>query len=199
MAWPEVDAVAIGASAGGVEALLSLTAALPADFPAAVLVVLHRPQHSAASPSIAEVLARGCRLPLADALDHEPIVAGRVLLAPAGYHLLVDPGPVAALSVDEPVLWSRPAIDPLFESAALVYRDRLLALLLTGASADGSAGALTVRRVGGELWVQDPREAAVPTMPAAALRAAGADRVLGLTEMCRMLGAARARGEPHES
>ena len=186
--WPDVDAVVIGASAGGVEALIAIATALPAGFHAAVLIVLHRAARADdEGMSAAALLAHHCALPVEDAWDHEPIAPGSVRLAPAGYHLLVDAGPVTVLSVDEPVLWSRPAIDPLFESAAETYGPRLLAVLLTGASADGAAGALAVRRAGGELWVQDPADAAVATMPQSALQAAGADRVLPLAQICAAL------------
>lgn len=191
--WPEVDAVVIGASAGGVEALLALVGALPPAFPVPVLVVLHRPAQTGRGATLASLLARRCALTVADALDHQPLTAGQVVLAPADYHLLVDPGPVAALSLDPPVLWSRPAIDPLFETAAAVFGARLLALLLTGGSADGSAGAEAVRRHGGELWVQDPAEAQVPTMPQAALQRSGADRVCTIDDMCRALAAVDTR------
>jgi two-component system chemotaxis response regulator CheB len=185
--WPEVDAVVIGASAGGVDALLALTRVLPPGFPVPVLVVLHRPARRIGGASLAGLLARQCALEVSDAWDHQPLRPGQVVLAPPDYHLLVDPGPVAALSLDEPVLWSRPAIDPLFESAAAVFGPRLLALLLTGGSADGAAGAEAVRRCGGELWVQDPAEAQVKTMPQAALDRAGADRVCKIDEMGRAL------------
>ncbi|HSI47241.1 MAG TPA: chemotaxis protein CheB [Ideonella sp.] len=200
MDWPgpALKAVVIGASAGGVEALLALTAALPADFPAPVLVVLHRAPQPEGKLSPAALLARRCALPVEDAWAGQPLKPGRVLLAPADYHLLVDPGPdgpVAALSVDDAVLWSRPAIDPLFESAAHEYGAGLLAIVLTGASADGAAGALAVRAHGGRLWVQDPAEAVVPTMPQAALDLAGADQVMSLNMMCDALGRTRAGGE----
>lgn len=186
MPWPDVDAVVIGGSAGGVEALVAIVAALPAHFPAAVLIVLHRSQRDDGA-TLASLLARRCALPVDDAWDRQPVKAGEVVLAPPGYHLLVDCGPVIALSVDEPVLWSRPAIDPLFESAADCWGPRLLAIVLTGASVDGSAGARAVRRAGGEVWVQDPAEAAVPLMPRAALDWAGADRVLSLEAICAAL------------
>jgi two-component system chemotaxis response regulator CheB len=187
--WPAVDAVVVGASAGGVEALMSITRALPADFAVPLLVVLHRPARQPGGGSLAALLGRQCRLEVGDAWDRQPLRAGQLVLAPAGYHLMVDPGPVAALSVDAPVLWSRPAIDPLFESAARVFGSRLLALLLTGGSADGAAGAEAVRRRGGELWVQDPREAQVSAMPQAALDRAGADRVCTIETMGRALAA----------
>ncbi|MCA0239315.1 MAG: chemotaxis protein CheB [Proteobacteria bacterium] len=197
--WPEVDAVVLGASAGGVEALLALLPALPTAAPApSWLIVLHRGVQSHGDPSLAALLARACPLPLAEAEDRQPLCGGQVLLAPADYHLLVDRDgaqPVAALSVDARVRWSRPAIDPLFESAAQVFGDRLLAIVLTGASADGSDGAAAVRAAGGELWVQDPDEATVATMPRAARqRAGGADRVLTLAALRAALAATAARG-----
>ncbi|WP_051242158.1 chemotaxis protein CheB [Azohydromonas australica] len=183
----DADAVVIGASAGGVHALQALLGALDADFPPAVLVVLHL------SPGreslMAELLGAACALPVAEALDKQPVRGGTVTLAPPDYHLLVEPERCLALSVDDPVLFSRPAIDPLFESAAAAYGPRLLALLLTGASTDGSAGLAAVRRRGGQAWVQDPASASAATMPAAALAHAGADAVLTLDQMCRRLAA----------
>lgn len=185
---PDVDAVAIGASAGGVDALLALLPCLPLDTPP-VLVVLHRGPRQPGGASLAELLGRVCPVPVSDAWDRQPLHRGQVLLAPADYHLLVDPGPEAALSVDEPVLWSRPAIDPLLESAAAVFGARLLAIVLTGASADGAAGARQVRSRGGTLWVQDPEEASAPTMPLAALAQAGADEVMTIAAMGLALAA----------
>ncbi|HSW16574.1 MAG TPA: chemotaxis protein CheB, partial [Ramlibacter sp.] len=141
------DAVVIGASAGGVHALLTLLGCLPAGFEPAVLAVLHVP---ASQPSgVAELMAGVCALPVREALDKQPIAGGVVVFAPADYHLLVEPGRTLALSVDAPVHYSRPAIDPLFESAAEVFGERLLALVLTGANGDGAEGLLAVRRCGG--------------------------------------------------
>lgn len=181
----DADAVVIGASAGGVQALQALLGALPAGFAPAVLVVLHLP---AGRPSaIAELMARVCALPVGEALDKQPVMSGTVVFAPPDYHLMVEPGRSLALSVDAPVLYSRPAIDPLFESAAAVYGRRLLAVLLTGASHDGSAGLAAVRAAGGQAWVQDPEDAEVGTMPAAGLATAGADAVMNLSTLCRRL------------
>ncbi|NML18709.1 chemotaxis protein CheB [Azohydromonas caseinilytica] len=183
----DAEAVAIGASAGGVQALRELLGALPADFTPALLVVLHLP--SGRETRLAELLGAVCALPVAEALDGQPVHGGTVTLAPPDYHLLVEPDRTLSLSVDDPVLFSRPAIDPLFESAAAAFGARLLALLLTGASTDGSAGLAAVRRHGGQAWVEDPATACVPTMPAAALGHAGADAVLTLDEMRRRLAA----------
>ena len=188
-AFPDVDAVAIGASAGGVDALKELLGALPADFPAAVLVVMHLPPDGWGS--LPALFAQLCALPVLEALDKQPVTGGTVLFAPPNYHLLVEPERTVSLSVDPPVLFSRPAIDPLFESAAIVYGERLLAIVLTGASSDGSEGLAAVRRCGGHAWVQDPATAFAATMPASALALAGADEILTLADMCRRLSSTR--------
>jgi two-component system chemotaxis response regulator CheB len=188
-AFPDVDAVAIGASAGGVDALKELLGALPADFSPAVLVVMHLPPDG--SGSLSALFAQQCALPVLEALDKQPVTQGTVLFAPANYHLLVEPEHTLSLSIDPPVLFSRPAIDPLFESAAIVYGERLLAIVLTGASSDGSEGLAAVRRCGGHAWVQDPATAFASTMPASALALAGADDILTLADMCRRLSSTR--------
>lgn len=183
--WPRVDAVVVGGSAGAVDAMLELLPSWPADGPV-MLVALHRARHSGGS-ELAELFDRVCPARVADAWSRQPLTTGQVLLAPADYHLLVDPGPVAALSIDEPVLWSRPAIDPLFESAAAVFGPRLLAIVLTGASSDGAQGAAEVRGHGGEVWVQDPGQARADLMPRSVLQTAGADRCLTLQQMAHIL------------
>ncbi|AKJ29849.1 chemotaxis protein CheB [Caldimonas brevitalea] len=180
-----VDAVVIGASAGGVEALGLLLAALPPGFGAPVLVVLHVPPQRA--NHLAQLFGARCALPVVEAQDKQPLRPGTVYLAPPDYHLLVEPDFCVALSVDAPVHFSRPAIDPLFESAAAAYGSRLLAIVLTGASSDGSQGLRAVRKAGGQAWVQNPADAQVPTMPAAALKAAGADAILSLTAIAHTL------------
>lgn len=188
------DAIAIGTSAGGVEALSRLLPALPKGLGAAVFVVLHLPRHR---PSLlAEIFAPRCALPVREALDKEPVQPGTVYLAPPDYHLLVDAGPQIALSTDEPVHYSRPSVDVLFESAADVYGARLLGIILTGGNEDGAAGLAAVRRAGGMTLVQQPAEALAPQMPAAALARGPADRVATLEEMARFLGALDAGGAP---
>ncbi|QWT21423.1 chemotaxis protein CheB [Bacillus sp. NP157] len=185
--WPQ--AVVIGASAGGVHALRELLACLPVGFGAPVLVVQHIPRDRPSG--LAALLDDTCALPVAEAQDKQPLCPGVVLFAPPDYHLLVEDRETVALSRDEAVLYSRPAIDPLFESAAEVFGDGLLAILLTGASSDGSAGLAAVRREGGIAWVQDPDEAVAPTMPASAIAHAGADAIATLGELCRRLGELR--------
>lgn len=182
--WPQ--AVVLGASAGGIEALLLLLPALPAQLRAVVLVVLHR-RHERGLPALAGLLQRGCALPVREALDRQPLHPGQVLLAPADHHLLVDPGPVVALSLEPPVHHCRPALDLTLDSAARCWCAGLLAVVLTGANEDGAAGARAVRARGGRLWVQDPAQARAPLMPAAALAAAGADQVLPLAGLAEAL------------
>lgn len=178
----DTAAVVIGASAGGVEALLRVCGAFPADFAWPVLIVLHV---APGGPStLAGLLDQHCALPVTEAMDKQPITPGTVVVAPADYHLLVESTNTLALSVDAPVHYSRPAIDPLFESAALHWRKRLLAILMTGASRDGTDGVAMIRRLGGQAWIQDPDEAYSPLMPAHALQHAGADAVLQLEQIC---------------
>jgi two-component system chemotaxis response regulator CheB len=182
---PTPRAIVIGASAGGVLAVRELLAGLPAGLPCALLVVIHLPR---GRPSqLAEVMDGEVALPVMEAEDKQPIVPGQVLLAPPDYHLMVEDAGHVALSVDAPPMYSMPSIDVLFESAAHVWQHELLAIVLTGASADGAQGAAAVRRAGGRVWVQDPGEAEMPMMPAAVLAAAGADAVLTLKQMVRQL------------
>lgn len=179
------ELVVIGASAGGVSALQHVLRALPAELSAPVLVVLHLPRDRPSQ--IAGLLDPGCALQVREAEDKQPLQAGTVTFAPPDYHLLVESRQAIALSMDAPVLFSRPAIDPLFESAAAVFGTGVLAILLTGASSDGSEGVAAVRDAGGQAWLQCPDEAEVPTMPASALERAGADAVLPLALICECL------------
>jgi len=183
----EIDAVVMGASAGGVHALQAVLSSLSADFAPPVLVVLHLP--SGRPSRLPELFAPHCARPVCEAYDKQPLEPGTVVFAPPDYHLLVEDRGHLALSVDEPVLYSRPAVDFLFDSAAAAFTHRLLAILLTGASADGSEGIAAVRRAGGVAWVQDPSDAASELMPSSALALAGADEVLTLNKICERLAA----------
>lgn len=180
-----IEAITIGASAGGVEALLALLDPLPANFLPSILIVIHLPADR--SSSLPRLFSGRCRLPVKEAEDKEPIEPGKVYIAPPGYHLLVEPEKYLSLSMDEPEHYSRPSIDLLFESAAYAYRKRLLGIILTGASADGSEGLRAVRQLGGAAWVQDPQEATSAIMPRSAVAKAGADLVLPLKELATRL------------
>jgi len=180
-----VDAIVIGASAGGIEALLLLLPALSPRLRPPVFVVLHLPRDR---PSVlAEIFARKCAVPVREAEDKEPVAPGTVYFAPNDYHLLVDRGPQLSLSADDPVHHSRPSVDVLFESAADIYGDRLLGIILTGANEDGAAGLAAVHDAGGVTIVQRPDTARAPHMVLAALKLRPADRILTLEEIAAML------------
>jgi two-component system chemotaxis response regulator CheB len=180
-----IDGVVIGASAGGVEALSVLLPALPAGFSASVLIVLHQPRER---PSLlAEIFQKRCALPVREAEDKEPVVAGTVYFAPPDYHMLVEKEGQIALSADEPVHYSRPSIDVLFESAADAYGDRLLGIILSGGNEDGAAGLQAVHKAGGVTVVQQPDNAKVPVMVVSALQRGRVDFVLPLDEIAALL------------
>lgn len=161
--------VVIGSSWGGLHALRSVLGALPQSFEAAVCVAQHRAAADE-DAGLAGLLEAATPLSVRDAEDKDELRDGEVLLAPPGYHLLVEPGSVA-LSLDAPVRFSRPSIDVLFESAADAYRERAVGVVLTGANADGAAGLRRVHARGGHALVQDPADAERPEMPRAALDA----------------------------
>ena len=180
-----VEAVVIGASAGGVEALLTIFSELKPGFRLPIIVVLHLPEERRSQ--LAEVFAR--RLPLAvrEVQDKQPIVPGTLYFAGPGYHVSIEQDHSFSLSQEEPVHYSRPAIDYLFESAADVYQQRLAAILLTGANRDGAQGLSVVQQSGGLTIVQDPDEAQVATMPRAALDLFQPDCILPLRGIGRLL------------
>ena len=189
--------IVIGTSAGGVEALSAVLPALPPTLGAAVLVVIHLPRER---PSLlVDIFGPKCRLPVREAQDKEPLLAGTIYFAPPDYHLLVDRErgePQLALSADDLVNFSRPSIDVLFESAADLYGPSVLGLLLTGASHDGAAGLLSIRRAGGYTVVQDPKAAQAPAMVLAALGLSAVDRVLPLPEIARFLETLESNEDP---
>jgi two-component system, chemotaxis family, protein-glutamate methylesterase/glutaminase len=181
-----IDAVVIGASAGGVEALSLLLPALPASLRAAVFIVVHLPR---GRPSLlSEIFAARCALPVKEAEDKEPVQSGMVYFAPPDYHLLLDAGPRLALSVDEAVHYSRPSVDVLFESAADVYGQRLMGLILTGANRDGAAGLAAVKAAGGVTVVQEPTGNYESQMAVSALSRGPADFVLPIGAIAALLG-----------
>ena len=173
------DVVVVGASAGGVRALIGLVCALPAGFAAAVLVVLHVP---AGLPSrLAEILGDAGPLPASPAEDGEALVSGRIYVAPPDRHLTVGDGGGGGgirLGHGPRENHARPAIDPLFRSAAACFGPRVAGVILSGALYDGSRGLAAVKAAGGAALVQDPEEALVGGMPRAALAATEVDGVL---------------------
>jgi two-component system chemotaxis response regulator CheB len=181
------DLVVIGGSAGGIEVLNVLLGALPADFAPAVMIVTHLPPDT---PSyLVHAFAHRCALPVLEPDAGERIMPGRVHVAPPGYHMLVEVDRTVALSTDAAVRFSRPSIDVLFESAAPVYGERLLAILLSGANDDGVQGLTRVRAQGGTVWVQAPDTASSPAMPRAAIESGAADSIYNPQTLARRLAA----------
>ena len=178
------DLIVTGASLGGFDALAVLLGALPENFPLPLAVVQHRSVDS--DELLPILLGRACRLPIVEVEDKQPILPGTIYIAPANYHLLVEKDHFA-LSVDERVQFARPSIDVLFESAADAYRDKVVAILLSGSNEDGAQGIARVKARGGLTLVQDPASAESARMPAAAIAAAEVDHVLPLAEIAQFL------------
>lgn len=182
---PRVEAIVVGASAGGVEALLSLLGPLREGYVLPIIVVLHLPEERRSH--LAEVFSRRLMLPVEEATDKQDIMPGTVYFATPGYHLSVEQDRSLSLSLEDRVHHSRPAIDYLFESAADVYGESLAAVLLTGANHDGARGLKQVKQRGGLTIVQDPKDAQVATMPLAALKLQQPDHVLPIHGIGRLL------------
>jgi two-component system chemotaxis response regulator CheB len=180
-----VEAVAIGASAGGIDALFTLLEGLRSPFRGSIVVVLHLPEDH--ESRLTEVFSTRLRVPVDEARPGGRVDSGKVYFAPSGYHLLVEADRTFALSCDAPVLFSRPSIDVLMESCADVYGPELAGIVLTGANQDGAQGLAAIKAQGGLTAVQDPAEAAHSTMPEAAIAAAHPDFVLPLTGLRSLL------------
>jgi two-component system chemotaxis response regulator CheB len=178
--------VVVGASAGGVEALKSFVAGLPPELPAAVVVVLHLPAtgHSV----LADILDRNGPLPASTATDNAPLRRGEILVAPSDAHVLVHDGHVR-LSRGPRENGHRPAIDPLFRSAARAHGERTIGVVLSGLLDDGAAGLRFVHDEGGATAVQDPEDALYPDMPTAALAAGPVDRVASAAGLADVISA----------
>jgi two-component system, chemotaxis family, protein-glutamate methylesterase/glutaminase len=179
------EAAVLGVSAGGLEALKTIIPALPATFPLPIAIVQHL--DAQAGTFLAEHLDHLSALTVKEAEDKETLCPATVYLAPAGYHLLIEPDKSFSLSVDAKVNFSRPAVDLLFESAASAFGEALIGIVLTGANSDGARGIRTIKKHGGLAIVQNPKTAAVPFMPKAALDAAEIDYVANLEDIASLL------------
>jgi len=178
------DIIVIGASAGGVEALSTLVGALPADLPAALFIVMHIP---AQSPSrMPDILMRAGHLPAIQPSDGMAIAHGQIYIAPPDQHMLIERGRIRLVRGPRENR-HRPAIDPLFRSAARSYGPQVVGVIVTGALDDGTAGLLAIKQCGGVAIVQNPEEALYPGMPRSALENVLVDHCLPLAEIAALL------------
>ena len=174
----------VGASWGGMKAIGELLAGIAPDNRLAIAVAQHRSPDT--DDTLARYLDKRCPLPVAEVEDKDPVEPGRVYLAPADYHLLVEPGHFA-LSTDVAVRFSRPSIDVLFETAADAYGPEVVAVVLTGANDDGCRGVVAVQAAGGRTLAQDPRTAERPEMPEGAIASGVVDAVLPIPALAAEL------------
>ena len=210
------EIVVVGTSLGGLNALTVLLTDLPKSFPLPIVIVQHR--HKESNNMLSDYLQQQSYLPVTEAEDKEEIVPGRVYLAPADYHLLIElpcysdfsvyesyftgegnapilakaeiqnrGAPTFALSTEAPVSYARPSIDVLFESAADAFGEKVIGIVLTGASSDGAQGLAKIKAEGGLTFVQEPDSAQCPIMPAAAIAAVEVDWILPLSKIAPCL------------
>ena len=174
-------AIVIGISTGGVGTLKALLGALPKDFPLPILIAQHLSPES--GDAMAVFLDQLCTIHVKEADEEERPTGGRVYLAPANYHLMVEPDGRLGLSTDPPVNFSRPSVDVLFETAAEAFGEGLIGVVLTGAGIDGSLGIKRIKDKGGVAVVQDPGDAAADSMPRHAMAAVTPDHLVTLSTL----------------
>lgn len=185
--------MACAASAGGLNALSRLISALPADFPATVVVVQHLdPRHRSL---MAEILSKRTKLPVRQASEGERVAPATVYIAPPNRHLLVNPDGTLGLSESELVHFLRPSADLLFESVAASFRDRAIGVVLSGTGKDGSMGVTAIKKMGGTVIAQDPNDAEFAGMPEAAIETGNVDFTLPLSEIADALVTLVMKGE----
>jgi two-component system chemotaxis response regulator CheB len=179
------EALVIGASAGGTRALAELLPTVPPDARVPLVIVLHlSPNRASLLP---ELFSSRCAARVLEPEDKQPVSAGTIWFAPANYHLLIETDRTFSFSVDEPVNFSRPSIDVLFESAADVFGSKLCGIVLTGANEDGAAGAAAIRQRGGLVVAQDPETAQAKQMPRAAIARANPQIIGSLPEIAQLI------------
>lgn len=179
------EAVVIGVSAGGLNALETILKEIPNHYPLSVIIVQHRSKQN--YNFLSNYLDEICNVNVIEAEEKVKIQAGNIYIAPPDYHLQVEMDRTLSLSVDPPVQWSRPSVDVLFETAAEVYQNRLVGVILTGANRDGSSGLQKIKQFGGLAIVQDPKTAEAPEMPQSAISTVGANHILPLQKIGQFL------------
>jgi two-component system chemotaxis response regulator CheB len=181
---PRVDIIVIGASAGGIEPIRTILGGLPGDFPASLFIVVHT---SPSSPGVLDMIfSTAGPLPAITAKDGERILPGRVYVAPPDHHLMIEPGRMRLTRGPKENRF-RPAVDPLFRSAAQTYGPRVAGIILSGGLDDGTSGLRTIQQLGGTTIVQDPLEAWAPSMPQSAMQSVRVDHVVPADEIAPLL------------
>ncbi len=178
-------AIVIGVSSGGMTALKFIFSVLPAGFSIPIIIVQHISAHS--DNEWINLLNDKSILTIKEADEKEKIEAGKVYIAPANYHLLIEKDKTFSLTIDERVNFARPSIDVLFESAAEAYKNKLIGIVLTGSNNDGTKGIKRIKECGGLAIIQDPKTAESATMPASAIAAIQPDYILSLEKIIELL------------
>jgi len=179
------EAIVVGVSSGGMNAMKVMFSLLPKDFNTPVIIVQHIGAHS--DNLWIKLLNDKSNLPIKEADEKERIESGKVYIAPANYHLLIEKDKTFSLTIDERVNYSRPSIDVLFESAAEAYKNKLIGVILTGANNDGSNGIKRIKECGGLAIIQNPETAESAFMPKSAIAAIKPDYVLSLEGITELL------------
>jgi two-component system, chemotaxis family, protein-glutamate methylesterase/glutaminase len=178
-------ALVIGGSAGSFPLIVKILSSLPKNYPLPVFLCLHRLKD--VRQGFVEALSIKSAIPIIEPDDKQSIKPGIAYLAPSNYHMLIEVGNTIALSTDRMVKYSRPSIDLTFDSASHVYRDKLVAVIVSGANSDGAAGIQMAKERGALTLVQDPSEATIQTMPASAIQATTIDKVLKIDDIVNFL------------
>lgn len=179
------EVVVIGSSWGGLNALSIILSQLTEDFPLPILIVQH--QHKNSQGLLTGILKQRTLLNVFEAEEKEEINSGCVYIAPAGYHMLIESDKTISLSNDDMVNYSRPSVDVLFESAAEVYREKTIGVILTGANSDGALGMKKIKQFGGLTIVQDPKTAEADSMPKEAIKMADINHIEKLDKIADLL------------
>ena len=179
------EAIVIGVSSGGMNAMKVMFYLLPKDFSTPVIIVQHISAHS--DSQWIKLLNDKSNLPIKEADEKEKIENGKVYIAPPNYHLLIEKDRTFSLTIDERVNYSRPSIDVLFESAAEAYTNKLIGVILTGSNNDGTNGIIRVKECGGLIIIQNPETAESAFMPKSAIAAIKPDYVLPLDGIADLL------------
>jgi len=181
----QYEAIVIGVSSGGMNALKYLFSELPADYLIPIIIVQHVSAHS--DNEWIKTLNNTSNLNIKEADEKEKIETGNVYIAPANYHLMLEKDKTFSLTIDERVNFARPSIDVMFESAAEAFQKKLIGIVLTGSNSDGAKGIKRISELGGLAIIQDPETAESPTMPSSAIAAVQPDYILSLEKIVQLL------------